>query len=202
MKEQNLEVIVKKSLFRKAVEYAAGGIAGLFGFTGCAGYVGARLNSINPQSEQVTSYDNVTETEVAGGLALNPSTNVEVSLGYSQSAADNIESNNIRLGGRLKASLLSNSSSRNWDLELLTGAGVTHYEDTVQGPTTTAQSFGDSGYFEVGAQGSYKINAGNGSWTLTAGAAYVLTPNNSNSDNQTKLSLGIEFKPGFKPKAP
>jgi hypothetical protein len=183
-----------KSTCKKAARLIPVSVIGL---SGCAGYMGARINSINPQSEQVTRYENVPEVEAVYGSAVNSSTNVEVSLAYSESSADNIDSNNIRLGGRLKASLLSNSSSRNWDLELITGAGITHYEDTVQGPTTTMQSFGDDSYFEVGAQASLNL----GSWTLTAGGAYVLTPNNSNSEQQSKLSVGVEYRPGFKPRS-
>jgi hypothetical protein len=156
--------------------------------SGCKGYADIRLGSFDPQRERVTSYDSTFDLELAGGTSLNSKVSLEGTLGYNTSSADNISSRNLRVGARLKASVLPDKK-RSWDVKVTAGAGVLHYEDEVAG---NIQSFGDSHYFEFGLEGSATLGK---SFTLGGGISQVLTPSNDNSTEALRvyLNAGVSF---------
>jgi len=156
--------------------------------SGCNGYATARTGSFDPQRETVTSYSPIFDVELASGGNLNNQVSLEGTLGYNTSSAENISSRNLRVGARLKASVLSDKKRR-WDVRVTAGAGVLHYEDEVAG---TIQSFGDTPYFECGLEGSADIGK---SLTLGGGVSEVFTPDNENSSESLRFygSVGVRF---------
>lgn len=156
--------------------------------SGCNGYANARLGLFDPQREKVTSYDPTFDVEFASGGNLNSKVSLEGTLGYNTSSAENISSRNLRVGARLKASVLPDKK-REWDVKVIAGTGVLHYEDEVTGST---QSFGDLPYFEFGVEGGYEPSKG---LTLGGGISQVLTPSNDNSPEALRIyaSVGVNF---------